>query len=215
MRHRIPYRVCRCMSNGVVTHLEARLLKDLVNREIHPIRCAASCKQKFQKGMYIGDLCAETGHFLWALKVWRLTAWLIEEKDIDEWMYVWFDTRRVRLTDVISETECELLSRRCSDLWRALGFPEYAWWDRHWEHITSETFGTYYYYLFAEKYNSNWDPANLQIEWEEMLGECRKEQETALIFREGQVADLPPCSQDFTEYWHGGPHIEDFSFLDY
>ena len=34
------------MPNGVVTHLEARLLKDLVNREIHPIRCAESCKPK-------------------------------------------------------------------------------------------------------------------------------------------------------------------------
>ena len=59
MRSRIPYRVCSCMPNGVVTHLEARLLKDLVNREIHPIRCAESCKRKFQKGSRIGDLCAD------------------------------------------------------------------------------------------------------------------------------------------------------------
>ena len=66
MRRRIPYRVCQCMPNGVVTHLEARLLRDLVNREIHPIRCAESCKRKYQKGMRIGDLCAETGHFVWA-----------------------------------------------------------------------------------------------------------------------------------------------------
>ena len=51
MRRRIPYRVCQCMPNGVVTHLEARLLRDLVNREIHPIRCAESCKRKYQKGM--------------------------------------------------------------------------------------------------------------------------------------------------------------------
>ena len=28
MRRRIPYRVCSCTPNGVVTHLEARLLKD-------------------------------------------------------------------------------------------------------------------------------------------------------------------------------------------
>ena len=67
MRRRISYRVCSCMPNGVVTHLEARLLKDMVNSAIHPIRCAASCKQKFMKGLRIGDLCAETGHFYWAL----------------------------------------------------------------------------------------------------------------------------------------------------
>ena len=102
--------------------LEARLLKDLVNREIHPIRCAATCKQKYMKGMRIGDLCAETGHFGWARKVWQFTADLIESKDYDDWRYVWFDNNRVSLRDVISETECELLYRRCSDLWRALGF---------------------------------------------------------------------------------------------
>ena len=85
MRRRIPYRVCRCLPNGVVTHLEARLLKDLVNREIHPIRCAESCKRKFQKAMYLGDLCAETGHFWWARKIWRFAAGLIEDKDYDDW----------------------------------------------------------------------------------------------------------------------------------
>ena len=114
MRRRIPYRVCRCLPNGVVTHLEARLLKDIVNREIHPIRCAENCKRKFMKGMRLGDLCAETGHFWWARKIWYFTSGLIENKDYDDWRYVWFNTERVRLRDVISETECELLDRRCS-----------------------------------------------------------------------------------------------------
>ena len=135
MRRRIPYRVCRCLPNGVVTHLETRLLKDLVNREIHPIRCAESCKRKFQKAMYLGDLCAETGHFWWARKIWRFAAGLIEDKDYDDWRTVWFDNNRVRLRDVISETECELLDRRCSQLWRALGHPEYDWWDDRVEYL--------------------------------------------------------------------------------
>lgn len=203
MRRRIPYRVCSCMPNGVVTHLEARLLKKIVNREIHPIRCAESCKQKFMKGSRIGDLCAETGHFRWALMVWGLTASLIENKDIDDWMYVWFDNKRVRLTDVISETEYELLLRRCCDLYKALGFPEDYWWSDYMEQIASETFGTSYHYLFAEKYDSNWYPDLLQMEWDAEMDRCRKEQETAIIFRDGQGDNLPPCSQDFTEYWHG------------
>ena len=54
MRRRIPYRVCSCTPTGVVTHLEARLLKEIVNREILPIRCAFSCKQKFMKGSRLG-----------------------------------------------------------------------------------------------------------------------------------------------------------------
>lgn len=49
MRRKIPHRVCNCMPNGAVTRLEAHLLKELLNREIHPIHCAMSCKQKFRK----------------------------------------------------------------------------------------------------------------------------------------------------------------------
>ena len=194
------------MPNGVVTHMEARLLKDLVNREIHPIRCAESCKQKFMKGSRIGDLCAETGHFWWALKIWRFTASLIENKDYDDWHHVWFNTDRVRLRDVISETECELLSRRCSDLWRALGFPEYAWWDEHWDEITKDTFGTYYTYLWLEKYD--YDPLELAMEWEEEMEYYREKQKTEQLFLEGQSDFIPPSSQYFYEYWHGESSIE-------
>lgn len=213
MRRRIPYRVCRCLPNGVVTHLEARLLKEIVNREIHPIRCAECCKRKFMKGMRLGDLCAETGHFWWARKIWRFTASLIEDKDYDDWRYVWFNTQRVRLRDVISETECELLDRRCSQLWRALGFPQYDWWDDRIEYLTSTYYGTTYYYLFADKYDGYYD--ELIGEWEEQMEFAEAEQETQQIFRDGQGDNLPPCSQDFTEYWHGGPHTEDFSWLTY
>jgi hypothetical protein len=186
------------MPNGVVTHLEARLLKEMVNREIHPIRCAESCKRKFQKGSRIGDLCAETGHFWWALKVWRLTANLIENKDYDDWRYVWFDNTWVRIRDVISETEYELLSRRQSDLWRALGLPEYAWWDEQWEEIASSTFGSSYTYLWIEKFD--FDPVEWTIEWEEEMREREERQEAESLFREGQVDYLPPCTQSFTDF---------------
>ena len=201
MRRRIPYRVCSCMPNGVVTHLEARLLKDLVNREIHPIRCAESCKRKFMKGLRLGDLCAETGHFWWAKKVWGLTEYLIDCKDWDDWRYVWFDNDRVRLSDVVSEAECELLSRRRSDLWRVLGHPEYAWWDDEREHIASNTFGSYYDDLWEDKYGAT--PALWFVEAEKQEREEEARQETERIFREGQGDNLPPCAQDFTEYWHG------------
>ena len=212
-RPRIPYRVCRCLPNGVVTHMEARLLKDLVNREIHPIRCAESCKRKFQKAMYIGDLCAETGHFWWARKIWRFAAGLIEDKDYDDWRYVWFDNNRVRLRDVISETECELLYRRCSQLWRALGHPEYDWWDDRVEYLTSIYNGTTYYYLYAEKFSEYYDePIG---KWEEEMMSYKAAQETEQIFRDGQGDNLPVCSLDFTEYWYDGPHREDFSWLTY
>ena len=209
MRRRIPYRVCSCMPNGVVTHLEARLLKDLVNHEIHPIRCAESCKRKFMKGSRLGDLCAETGHFWWAMKVWRFTANLIENKDYDDWCDVWFNTDWVRLRDVISETECELLIRRCSDLWRALGFPEYAWWDEKREYFASNYFGTYYCYLYAEKYDGYYEYSFEEFEAD--MEECRKKWELDLFFREVMDDFFPLGSQNFDEYWHDNPQNEDFS----
>jgi len=164
------------------------------------------------KGMYLGDLCAETGHFWWARKIWLFTAGLIEDKDYADWRYVGFNTQRVRLRDVISETECELLYRRCSDLWRNLGFPEYAWWDKRMEHFASNYFGTCYYDLFLDKYESYYEYSNEEYE-AEMEG-YRKDQETELLFRDALPDNLPPCSQDFIDYWHDGPHMEDFSWLD-
>ena len=207
MRRRIPYRVCSCMPNGVETHLEARLLKDLVNRVIHPIRCAESCKRKFQKGSRIGDLCAETGHFWWAMRVWELTERLIANKDWDDWRYVWFDNNRVRLRDVISETECELLSKRRSDLWRALGFPEYAWWTPEWDRLASDTFGTYYTDLWLDKFD--FDPVSCTEEWDSAMRDISAEQETEVLFREGQSDSQPLCAQNFFDYWGDGTQTED------
>ena len=212
-RRRIPYLVCRSLPNGVVTHLEARLLRDLVNREIHPIRCAASCKRKYQKAIYIADLCVETGHFWWAMKICRFAAGLIEEKDYEEWRYVCFDNDRVRLRDVISETECELLYRRCSRLWSALGHPECDWWDDKWEYFTSTYNGVGYYDLYVDRYSEFYEhPIG---EWEREMEAEEAEQDTRRLFHDALPDDLPACSQDFTEYWHGGPQWEDFSWITY
>lgn len=207
-RPRIPYRVCRCLPNGIVTHLEARLLRDIVNQAIHPIRCAASCKRKYQKGMYIGDLCAETGHFWWAMKVWSLTQYLIEEKDYEDTIHVWFNPEWVRISDVLSETECELLARRRSDLWRALGDKD-SGWDAETVLYHSLGFGTYYWYLWEEKFDYN--PYQALVESLEDLRACKAAHETEAIFQEGQVDCPPPCSQDFMEYWHGAHEEEEFT----
>ena len=54
---------------------------------------------------------------LYTYGIWRFAAKLIEDKGYSEWRHVWFDNKRVRLRDVVSEGECEQLVRRCSDLW--------------------------------------------------------------------------------------------------
>lgn len=212
MRRKIGYRVCSCMPNGVVTHLETRLLREIVNREIHPIRCAASCKRKYLKGMRIGDLCAETGHFRWALKVWEFTECQISNKDWDDWRYEWFNDKWVSIRDVLSESECEFLSQRRSGLWAALFGPEEGWWDVRREHYAAMSFGTYYSDLWAEKYD--YYPEYMMEEYERGMREEKARQDREQLFREAQGENMPACSQDFTEYWHGGPHVEDFSWLD-
>jgi hypothetical protein len=40
------------------------------------------------------------------------------------------------------------------------------------------------------------------MEWDEEMKDCKAEQDTQRLFREGQGDYLPSCSQDFTEYWH-------------
>lgn len=215
MRRRIPYRVCHCTPSGVVTHLEARLLKDLVNRVIHPIRCARNCRQKYMKGLRLGDLCAETGHFLWALKVWRLTARLIESKDWDDWIDVHFNPKWYELQDVISETEYEILLKRCGDLKQALGFPEDNWWTMKDEHYSKRYFGLHaYYWLFAEK-NYGYYFFDDPEEYEDEMRELRKSYLTEKMFHEGQGDYFPPGSLSFTEYWHDSnkAHIEDLSWF--
>ena len=81
------------------------------------------------------------------------------------------------------------------------------------EYLTSIYNGTTYYYLYAEKFSEYYDePIG---KWEDDMEKAEAEQETQQIFRDGQGDNLPPCSQDFTDYWHDGPHIEDFSWLTY
>ena len=129
MRKHIPYRVCNCTPTGTITHLEARLLRQMVNREIHPL----------------GDLCAETGHFLWALKVWYLGLSEICRKDYDEWRLVHFNTDVVKLDDVVSEEDAMILGRRMDRLWCLLGYPEEAYYERKAE--------AEYDFLWLEKYD--------------------------------------------------------------
>ena len=104
MRKRLKhFHVCSCSPERGVTYLDARLLKDIVNRGIHPIRCASTCGHKALRGLLLGDLCAETNHLGWALRIWKFTLKQIHEKDYDDWIDVhWFNTKYVSFQDVIS-----------------------------------------------------------------------------------------------------------------
>ena len=142
--------MCSSTPTGVVTHLEARLLRQMVNREIHPIRCAESCRRKRQKAQRLGDLCAETGHFLWAMKVWYLGLRAICHKDYDDWInWWWFNPEYVSFQDVLSDGICEVLGRRIDEQNRRMGLANPHGMDS-WEYWAGD--GWYDYFRY-EKYD--------------------------------------------------------------
>ena len=207
MRRRLPYRVCSCMPNGIVTHLEARLLRKLVNREIHPIRCASTCARKAQKGLYLGNLCAEAHHPMWALKVWKFTLSQIHSKDYNDWFDVWFNTKYVRLSDVISNGICEIIGRRIDEVERSIGLSDAIGRDS-WEYWAGDGC---YNYLFYEKYDYDWDgERNCYIK---LRDEAVERQQAERLFYEAQ-SYLPPQAQNFFDYWSDYSPMaqEDFNF---
>lgn len=167
--------MCRCTSDGCMKHLEARLLRELVNREIHPIRCAESCRRKAQIAIRLGDLCAEAGYRWWAFKVWRLGMHLVASKDYDDWIAVYLNPERVRLSWVLSEDLCQLLGSKIDSLWRSMGHPEMAF---HEQWVTAE-----YDWLYLEKFD--YYRQEMDDYWYEVLEDYEEQKETETIFRDG------------------------------
>ena len=201
------FRVCSCTPEKGVAYLDAKMLKDLVNREIHPIRCASTCGRKALKGLSLGDLCAEARHPAWALKIWKFVLCEIHRKDYDDWVGVWFNTKYVRLRDVISNGICEIIGKRIDDLERRYGLSD-AQGMNSWEYWAGD--GWYDSFSY-EKYDSDWDY------WRDYYLRLRTEgianQMTERIFREGQ-GELPPQAQDFFHYWEDfDPTEQDLFFV--
>ena len=196
MRKRFYHqRVCTSSPDKGVTHLDARMLRDIVNRGIHPIRCASTCARKAQKGLLLGDLCAEARHPMWALKIWKFTLSQIHNKDYDDCVDVWFNTKYVRLRDVISDGICEIIGRRIDDVERSIGLSD-AQGRNSWEYWAGDG---WYNSLFYEKYDSDWD--SVRDFYIEMRNETLERQQAERFFYEGQ-GELPPQGQDFFDYWN-------------
>ena len=174
--------------------LDVKILKDIVNRGIHAIRCASTCAHKAHRGLLLGDLCAEAHHPLWALKIWKFTLKQIHNKDYDDWIDVWFNTKYVRLQDVISEGICEIIGRRIDVVERSVGLSDAHGRDS-WEFRAGE--GWYNDFRY-EKYEFNWE--ELREEWIKERDEAIERKERERIFREGQN-ELVPQPQDFFDYW--------------
>lgn len=176
MRKRIYYKVCSCTPTDGIVHLETRLLQQLLRRDLHSIECAAHPRRKAQKGLRLGDLCANTGHPVWAMRLWSWTLNLVGSKDYDEWIDEWLDTKYVRLANVVSEEEAKELGRRIDQLWERLGHPEMKDAEREAELI--------YDWLWYEKYD-HWryrpSKEELQEEAEQAAWEA-----TCALFNDGQ-----------------------------
>ena len=187
--------VCSCSPEKGVVFMDVKILKGILNRGLHAIRCASTCAHKAHRGILLGDLCAEAHHPFWALKIWKLTLGLIHWKDYNDWIDVWFHTEYVRLQDVISEGVCEIIGRRIDDLERRYGLSD-AQGRNSWEYRAGEG---WYNGLRYEKYEFNWE--ELREEWIQERNEANERIERERIFREGQN-ELVPQPQDFFDYWN-------------
>ena len=175
--------------------MDVEMLKGIVNRGIHAIRCASTCAHKAHRGLLLGDLCAEAHHPLWALKIWKFTLRQIHIKDYNDWIDVWFHTEYVRLQDVISEGICEVIGRRIDDLERRVGLSD-AKGRNSWEYLAGEG---WYDGLRFEKYDYCWE--DMREDFIQERNAAVQQQETERIFREGQN-ELARRPQDFFEYWN-------------
>ena len=187
--------MCRCSPSNGVVYLQARLLRDIVNKEIRKVSCASTCPRKAQKGLLLGDLCREAGHLMWALKVWKFTLREIHTKDYDDWIDVSFHTEHVRLRDVISDGVCEVIGRRIDEVERRLGLSNacgrYSWAYRAGD--------GWYDMLWAEKYDYEWE--DTREYWIRFFKESRERQQREQLFLEAQLEHLPQ-PQDFFGYWN-------------
>lgn len=196
MRKRFYHqRVCSCSPDKGVTYLETRLLNSMVNHGVHSIRCAGNCGHMALRGMLLGDLCVESHHPFWAWKIWRFTLRQIHSKDYDDWIDVYFNTKYVRLQEVISEGNCEIIGRRLDEVERHLGMSD-AKGRNSWEYNAGEG---WYDYLRYEKYDYCWD--EVREDCIMMCDEAIEQQDRERIFCEGQTELVPP-SQDFFDYWN-------------
>lgn len=190
MRKRFQQRVCSCSPEKGLEYLETRMLNSFVNHGVHTIRCS-SCAHKFHRGLLLGDLCAEGHHLMWAVKVWKLTLREIHRRDWDDFIDVNFDTKYVRLDDVISEGSCEVLGRRIDEAERKLGLPNPRY--SSWENLAS--------YDSLRLWKFDYSLKELEEEERTVLTEARSREETERIFGEG-LPESTPQPVDAFDYWH-------------
>lgn len=209
MRRRFKdVRVCCCTPDKGVMYLNAKMLQSIVDVSIHPMRCASTTGRMAQKGLLIGDLCMEARHPLWALKVWRLTLSLIHAKDYDDWCDVWFNTKYVRLGDVIADGWCEVIGRRIDEAERRLGLSD-AKGRESWEYRAGDG---WYDSLYYEKYDACWD--DWRDDYVTMRNEAVERQQRERLWYEA-LGWQPPQAQDFFCYWgdYDPAGEEDYNFM--
>lgn len=186
--------MCSCSPEKGVVYLETRMLKDIVNRGIHAIRCASSCSHKAHRGLLLGSLCLEARHPMWSLKIWKFTLEQIHWKDYNDWINVWFNTKYVSLQDVISDGICEVIGQRIDDVERALGLSD-AKGRKSWEYWAGDG---WYNSFFYEKYDSDWD--SVRDCYIELRNEAVERQHVEQFFHDVQ-GELSPQAQNFFDYW--------------
>ena len=199
MKKRQKCPVCRCMPEQGVKHLEVKVLRQLLNREIHPIRCAWSLRRKAQKARILGDLCAGANHPEMAIKIWVTVEEMIINED-DRWLDEErvFDIRLYTLDSLMAEEEALDLGRQADELYRKLGHPEWAGY---------EDYARAHYYW--TKYYRKQDCYDWLKENRAYLSSALERKNAEDTFNEGLPDWQPESTKDFFAWIEGSKEEEE------
>lgn len=135
--------MCRCTPQRGIVAMDAKLLTEMVEKELGCISVTPNLRRAATQAMMLGDICYASGHTAMAIGVWREAYDMVRYED-SQWVYIPLNTRLFRLDDVVSKDEACALGRRIDRAFKAVGLGELAGYGRRAQQ--------YYRDLWLEKY---------------------------------------------------------------
>jgi len=184
MRKRKKCPVCRCTPVQGITHINVRLLLQLLNREVHPIKCAWNNRRKAQKAQILGDLCVNSNHPELAIKIWAFVENLLIIQDYRWFKSHWaYNPEWMNLSSLMAEPEALELGRRIDQLYLKMKHPEYVGYEDYAKN-----------HFYWTKYYSKPDYYDWLKETKCYMEEIRKQKAAENMFNDGNTDYNPAYS---------------------
>lgn len=135
--------VCSCTPRQGIVSMDAKLLHQLVDRQLRTIGRTEHPRIRAQRALWLGDLCEKAGFPMMAFDIWRDGMCDLYGADY-EWVYTPINTRLFRFNNLVSMEEAREMGRRIDRMLAANGYRELCGYGRQ--------AVNYYRDLWEEKY---------------------------------------------------------------